>query len=66
MGSTVRRCLLLSVYETWNGPTYVTQNGVFNYRPLLQVWLPILILKQDEHKSQSRPTKHDQHWVYSE
>ena len=57
---------MLSVYETLNVSKYVRQNGVFNYRPLLQVCLSILILKKDEHKSQTRPTKHDQHWVYSE
>jgi hypothetical protein len=57
---------MLSVYETMNGPKYVRQNGMFNYRPFLQVWLSIRILKKDEYKSQTRPTNRDQHWVYSE
>jgi len=42
--------LVLSEYETLIGPKYVRQTGVFNYLPLLQVWLSILILKKDEHK----------------
>jgi len=37
---------MLSVYETLNVSKYVRQNGVFNYRPLLQVCLSILILKK--------------------